>query len=254
MTKRHLVLSIPLAIALCVSMGPPSPADAPREEAKEGPNVSESTDAKEKPRGPSSDDAVARLALAHSLVSYGREAQSPTALITAAEILGQISTTPLEAKPETRSNAPEGEAPAQEEKPNQARSDNPEDLLAEARAMAAEDPHVAALADRVAQSLSEKQRGAIPGPKLHRDRVSANSTDEYRIVFRGGERAAVAVSGDGDTDLDLYVYDENGNLIGSDTDYSDDCVVTWYPKWTGPFVIHVRNRGSVYNVYSIATN
>lgn len=64
----------------------------------------------------------------------------------------------------------------------------------------------------------------------------------------------VIVNGDGDTDLDLYVYDENGNLMGKDIDYSDYCVVSWTPRWTGPFTIKIKNRGSVYNRYKIYTN
>ena len=96
--------------------------------------------------------------------------------------------------------------------------------------------------------------GAKNGAGCQNDTVNANSYDSYVITFRGGEQAVVAVSGDGDTDLDLYVYDEYGNLIASDTDYTDDCVVSWFPRWTGKFLIRVRNRGNVYNRYTIATN
>jgi hypothetical protein len=66
--------------------------------------------------------------------------------------------------------------------------------------------------------------------------------------------AVITVIGDGDTDLDLYVYDENGNLIEHDADYTDDCVVTFTPKWTGNFKIKIVNRGRVYNSYVIRTN
>jgi hypothetical protein len=61
----------------------------------------------------------------------------------------------------------------------------------------------------------------------------------------------VYVSGDGDTDLDLFIYDENGVLIDSDTDYGDECVVTVVPNWTGRFTIQIRNLGSVYNRYTL---
>jgi len=83
-------------------------------------------------------------------------------------------------------------------------------------------------------------------------RVEAYSTDRFQVSFFGDQDAAVIISGDGDTDLDLYVYDENGNLIGSDTDSSDDCVVRFHPRWTGSFRIEVRNLGRVYNQYQIA--
>ena len=96
--------------------------------------------------------------------------------------------------------------------------------------------------------------GADGGSRFNRDRVLAHSSDTYTMRFRAGEVARVAVIGDGDTDLDLYVYDEFGNLIGSDTDYTDACIVTWAPRWTGVFTIQVVNRGNVYNVYRLQTN
>jgi hypothetical protein len=37
--------------------------------------------------------------------------------------------------------------------------------------------------------------------------------------------APIVVLVDGDTDLDLQVYDENGNVIVSDTDYTNQCVL-----------------------------
>ena len=76
----------------------------------------------------------------------------------------------------------------------------------------------------------------------------------YTLNFKGGQIAAIRVSGDGDTDLDLYVYDERGNLIASDTDRSDECVVAWTPRWTGPFIVRVKNLGGVYNRYRMITN
>ena len=74
------------------------------------------------------------------------------------------------------------------------------------------------------------------------------------MKFWASELAEVCVSGDGDTDLDLYVYDANGNLIGSDTDYTDECVVRWVPAWTGTFIVKVVNRGALYNNFAIWTN
>ena len=54
--------------------------------------------------------------------------------------------------------------------------------------------------------------------------------------------------------LGLYVYDNNGNLIDKDDDYTDNCVCTWTPRWTGNFRIKIVNRGSVYNRYVLRTN
>lgn len=96
--------------------------------------------------------------------------------------------------------------------------------------------------------------GANGGPKATNETVLSGETDSYVITFNGGELARIAVKGDGDTDLDLYVYDENGNLIASDTDNTDCCLVSWTPRWTGKFTVRVVNRGNVYNNYRIATN
>ncbi len=100
--------------------------------------------------------------------------------------------------------------------------------------------------------LAPAMASPVGGPKYKTERVAAHRTDVFTVTFRGGEGASVVVSGDGDTDLDLYIYDENGNLIGSDTDASDDCVVRFHPRWTGVFRIEVRNLGGVYNQYEIA--
>lgn len=87
---------------------------------------------------------------------------------------------------------------------------------------------------------------------LHRlDRVLGHSMDSWRIYARVGAVTTVVVDGDGDTDLDLYVYDENGNLIDSDTDFSDYCLATWTPLWSGYFTIRIVNRGAISNVYRL---
>ncbi len=87
--------------------------------------------------------------------------------------------------------------------------------------------------------------------KYANERVEAYFTDTYSQRFYAGESVYIYVKRDGDTDLDLYVYDENGNLIDSDTDTGDTCLCTFTPKWTGRFTIKVKNLGGVYNRYYI---
>ncbi len=96
--------------------------------------------------------------------------------------------------------------------------------------------------------------GRLDGPGIAHRSCSAYGSVSYRDTFLAGRLAQISVRGDGDTDLDLYVYDENGNLVASDTDGLDYCVVQFNPKWTGRFRIVVRNLGSVYNRYTLRTN
>lgn len=127
---------------------------------------------------------------------------------------------------------------------------DPTKLLADAKTMAGDDGVLLALIDDVNSNV----RGAVGGPRYASSSVNAGGSDIYNISFRAGELAMVIVVGDGDTDLDVYVYDNNGNLIAHDADYTDDCVVTWTPRWTGNFRIKIVNRGRVYNSYILRTN
>ncbi len=95
--------------------------------------------------------------------------------------------------------------------------------------------------------------GAASASVNYVDSVDAYDTERYTATFRAGEAVTLVVAGDGDTDLDLYIYDENGNLIASDTDYTDFCVTSWCPRWTGQFTIVVENHGSVYNRFHMYT-
>lgn len=127
---------------------------------------------------------------------------------------------------------------------------DPAKLLADAKTMAAGDGVLLSLIDDVNGNV----RGAVGGPKYHRDIVRAHDFDVYQVRFRANELARVTVNGDGDTDLDLYIYDANMNLITKDIDYLDFCVCTWTPAWTGIFYIKIVNRGSVANQYVLQTN
>lgn len=193
---------------------------------------------------------VAALRTAMDLAKYGYEVESPSALIEAANILASTPTQAFEATVEQGTeNANETEKVGKVQLV-------PTQLIADARDLT-EDANLLAMADNVSaklQAQAEGTRGAMGGPKYAYGRVSARSYTYYDQKFWANEIAEVAVSGDGDTDLDLYVYDENGNLIASDTDYTDDCYVRFCPRWTGLFRIKIVNRGGVYNNYAIATN
>lgn len=193
---------------------------------------------------------VSALRTAMDLAKYGYEVESASALIEAANILASVLTQALEAEIEQGS-----ENPNECEKAEKAQI-TPAQLLADARNLT-EDATILAMADKVAAKLdaaAEGTRGAVGGAKYDYGSVAAHSYTYYSAKFWANEIAEIVVSGDGDTDLDLYVYDENGNLITSDTDYTDDCYVRFCPRWTGLFRIKIVNRGGVYNRYAIVTN
>lgn len=185
------------------------------------------------------------LRVAAELSKQGYANHDALSLIQAARLSKQGGFT---LKQETKTSA-DGNESSSEGKAGQVSLD-PKKLLADAQAMAGDDALLLALIDDVNSNV----RGAVGGPEYSDTYVKANGTDVYNIRFRGGEPAVVTVVGDGDTDLDLYIYDENGNLIDKDIDYTDVCVCSWTPSWTGTFQIKVVNRGNVYNSYLLETN
>lgn len=81
-------------------------------------------------------------------------------------------------------------------------------------------------------------------------RVDANASASYDISVCSSSVYMVA-NGDDDTDLDFWLYDNNGNLVHSDTDSTD---ITFYtiqnPAAAGrclPYRLQVSNLGGVYN-------
>lgn len=193
-------------------------------------------------------EVISHIRLANQLAKYGYENYSATALIEAARILSEVETHALESESFTPG---EGDESAKDSAKPEFTSEN---LLASAKEFADGDKTLLALANSIQPSQNEENRGLLGGPGRQVDRVAANSTDTYVLAFKSGIPAEIFVSGDGDTDLDLYIYDENGNSIAYDDDYSDDCYVCWTPAWTGKFVVQIVNRGSVYNQYVLLTN
>lgn len=192
-------------------------------------------------------DEVQVLNMVGTLVKYGYEQESALSLIQAIEISQNFTSEGTRAgKKVSESDGEITDATKQSKI-----SYDIEKLLTDAVTFADGDEHLLAIIEGLKNSAT---RGATKDYAVHYDKVNAKSTDSYTIRFRGGEEACVIVCGDGDTDLDLYVYDENGNLVDSDTDTTDACVAVWNPKWTGPFTIKIKNLGNVYNRYSLTVN
>ena len=193
--------------------------------------------------------SLSALRLAADLVKYGYAQESALPLIDALQMINDNPTQPLKAEREgsiVDTSKKEGK--------NGTVSLDFDKILADAKVFAEGDESLLKLIAQVEEDSKGSHRGAVNGPSKHYDSVNGNSTDTYQISFVAEYLAEILVSGDGDTDLDLYVYDSNGNLIASDTDYSDDCYVCWVPKWTGKFIVKIVNRGPLYNRYVILTN
>lgn len=187
------------------------------------------------------------LFLAYQAAKFGRLHNSPDALIFAASILKTIASDKVMLDKQV-----EGGQVDAETKVNKGNL-TADTFLKEASMLAKKDRN---LLGRIAavSKMTPDTKGALGGPKRATTEVKAYAIDVITVQFRGGENAVVGVSGDGDTDLDLYVYDENGNLVASDTNGSDDCKVRFYPKRNGTFKIKVKNLGNVYNRYLLVTN
>lgn len=191
---------------------------------------------------------IAALQTAAVLARYGYENSSATALIEAAKIVAETPVQELDAK------GTPGEMQQVQEKDSRFQLD-PAQLLADAQKFAGKDKVVLNYAKQIEKKLRNgATRGAVGGPKYREGRVYGKTYTDYEVKFWANELAEVIVIGDGDNDLDLYVYDGNGNLIASDTDYTDQCICRWVPAWTGVFRLRIVNRGAIYSDFAIATN
>lgn len=188
-----------------------------------------------------------RLFLAYQAAKFGRENKSPDALIFAASILKTTVTDKIMLEKSEEGGQADAE---KKESINKLTADA---FLADAKILAKKDRNLLGRIITVSKMKPDK-KGAMGGPKRATTEVRAYATDVITLRFRGGEAAIISLSGDGDTDLDLYVYDENGNLVASDTSGKDDCRVRFFPKTTGNFKIKVKNLGNVYNRYLFVTN
>lgn len=213
--------------------------------------------------------AVLRASQASDLAAMGRQMNSPSMMVAAAELLASVRSdaSASEALSGSRETMPFPQA--QEQPPQSDVADKPapsdaqqpswRSLLDEAMAIAGGN---SAMLEVIASTRTQLERierrggtmGAVGGPRGTVDIVQARSADNYVVAFRGGELAIVSIRGDGDTDLDLYIYDENGNLIVSGTGPTDRETVSWTPAWTGNFRIRVVNLGRVWNRYALVTN
>ena len=208
------------------------------------------SDKKDREKNPS--QSIEATMLAGQLAHYGYAHRSALSLVEAVNILSSYSLRELTPEKSEPSTGKDGEKVAKY--PNL----TVDQLLKDAKVFAKGNNELIAVIDQVEKKVAEDNatasRGRTYGPARVSRKVYGHSSYTDYIKFNGGELAEVAAIGDGDTDLDLIVYDSNGNLIESDLDYTDRCYVSFYPRYTGTFRIVVKNRGDVYNRYTLLSN
>ena len=72
-----------------------------------------------------------------------------------------------------------------------------------------------------------------------------------RYVWVGPSDNYVVVIGDHSTDLDCWLRDPSGQLVSSDTDPTDVCILR--APGIGSHQLQIRNFGDVYNDYTVYT-
>lgn len=71
----------------------------------------------------------------------------------------------------------------------------------------------------------------------------------YRIPVTGGELTVFETAGDGDGDIDCYLYDDEGNLVAPDIDYTDTCRVSVLPGRSVFLTWVLKNHGRISSRY-----
>lgn len=100
-------------------------------------------------------------------------------------------------------------------------------------------------------STGDVEAGALGGPRYATGAVGPRRFLDYNVPFYGDQAATVTVRGDGSTDLDCYAYDSYGNLVDSDTDETDYCVLRWWTPRRDVFTVRVVNHSTYESNYFV---
>lgn len=173
--------------------------------------------------------AVERLALADRLATWGERHADPVALVQAAKI--------------RKGAAPGAEGQA-----------GFEALLARAEGLAPGNPAIRALVVDARNYRSRDIPLVSAGVSTLRKLVRQLAADRADMTFRGETAAVVYVRAEGDANLDLYVYDEFNNLICADEHAGQEAQCRWRPRWTGTFLVDVRNHSDREVEYVLSAN
>lgn len=196
------------------------------------------------------DDAAMRIAnaaLVRDLVAWARAEGDAEALIVAAKILensnivlAAAENAPLEIGRVEREDFPIIE---------------PLTLLAEARALADDDP---AILERILDMIASETRGFLPQAIVYTHDLKGSGRLVMRARAEGGRPALVRVRGDGDARLEMVVRDDAGREVCRDAPgrgaRSGDLVCRWTPVATGNYRLELLNRDRVWTRTLMVSN
>lgn len=184
------------------------------------------------------------LALSARLAERARVDRDPLALIVAAAIRRGVPTTSVARAPETAGATASPTVAGGET--------SVEGLLAEAVALAKNDPTIAALAEDVRGGAD---KGLVQGAGASRATLPASGTDWYRrLRFEGSRYAEALVELSGAGDVLVSVWDQAGNIVCRDPNPSSVAYCGWVPSQTALFDIKVENRSARPVPYRMYTN
>jgi hypothetical protein len=227
-TPRHRITRRLAAVAAATIIAF-LPAASPGADPRQGPNVDPEAklDAGQSPAL----SAVERLALSDRLAAYGLQAGDPVALVQAAKIRKGLE-----------SGATGGS------------NHTFEGLLERAAQLAPDNPAVRAL---IVDARSYRSRDLpLVGAGLYAlsKLIGSQAADRADLVFLGETPAVIYVRSPATADLDLYVYDEYNNLVCADENAGSEAQCRWRPRWTGSFLVDVRNKNDQEVEYVLTAN
>lgn len=247
-SQKPMRRSLSRLVACALLLGPAAnaPASAQNPMAEAGSSAVET--------GDEAGDAASRIehaALVRDLVAWARAEESAEALIVAARIMANTNivlaaadSAPLEIGRVEREDFPLIE---------------PLTLLAEARALADDDP---AILEQIIDIIASEIRGFLPQAIVYTHDLKGSGRLVMRARAEGGRPALVRVRGDGDARIEMVVRDSAGREVCRDApdrgaragDIGGDLVCRWMPVTTGNYRLELLNRDRVWTRTLVVSN
>ncbi|PWR17918.1 hypothetical protein DKG74_20135 [Zavarzinia aquatilis] len=177
------------------------------------------------------------LLVAQDLFRLAVRNRDVLAIVAAARIVAATPFTRIEDVPEGGYAAPAGDAAAA--KPFATL----EDMLADARRLAAGNATMLTLIDDIGEGSAALARGASATSVTGIFDVPPGAVHVFRRPFRAGTPAVAAIVADGPGVLEMTVADDRDRAICTDEGTASIGRCSWLPLLDGEFLIIVRNTG-----------